>query len=145
MQEKTRGIVLGYIKHRETSIIVNIYTEKFGLRSYIENGVRSSKSKNKIALFQPLSLLDMVVFENKVKNISRLSEIKSDHPYIEIPYHMAKSSIGLFLLEIFKKSLREENANPPLFTFLYNALLFLDSTQAPVVQFHLLFLILRIL
>ena len=63
MLYKTRGIALNYIRYRESSIIAKIYTEAFGIQSYIVNGVRSSKSKtNRIALFQPLTLLDMVVY-----------------------------------------------------------------------------------
>ena len=50
MITKTRGIVLNYIKYGDTSIICKIYTEQFGLQSYIINGIRNSKSKN-IGLF----------------------------------------------------------------------------------------------
>ena len=46
MITKTRGIVLNYIKYGDTSIICKIYTEQFGLQSYIINGIRKSKSKN---------------------------------------------------------------------------------------------------
>ena len=45
MLEKTEGIVLNYLKYRDTSIIVRIYTRKYGLQSYIVNGIRSQKSK----------------------------------------------------------------------------------------------------
>ena len=58
------GIVLNYIKYGDTSIICKIYTEQYGLQSYIINGVRNSKSKN-IGLFQPLNILDMVVYYKK--------------------------------------------------------------------------------
>ena len=49
MRYKTYGIVLSNIKYRETSIIVRILTEKFGLQTYIVNGVRSAKAKGKIS------------------------------------------------------------------------------------------------
>jgi DNA repair protein RecO (recombination protein O) len=75
MLHKTRGIALNYIRYRESSIIAKIYTEAFGIQSYIVNGVRSSKSKmNRIALFQPLTLLDMVVYhKSKEATIHRIS------------------------------------------------------------------------
>ncbi len=56
MLTTTRGIVLHHFKYSEKSIIAKIYTEKFGLQSYIINGVRSAKSKNKAVYLQPLSL-----------------------------------------------------------------------------------------
>ena len=61
MIHKTRGIVFRFTRYGETSIIVTIFTEAFGLQSYIVNGVRSKSAKNKIALYQPLTLLNLVV------------------------------------------------------------------------------------
>ena len=42
---KTRGIVLRSVKYGETSLVVTIFTEIFGLQSYIVNGVRASTKK----------------------------------------------------------------------------------------------------
>jgi len=60
MLHKIRGIVIKYIKYGDTSIIVNIFTEAFGLQTYIVNGARSKKSKGKIALYQPTQQLHSV-------------------------------------------------------------------------------------
>ena len=141
MLQKTRGIVLNYIRLRETSIVVNIYTEEFGIRSYIENGIRSSKSKNKIALFQPLTILDMVVFEKESKGLKRISEIKCNQPYQSLPYNILKSSIALFLAEALKKTLKEEESNVPLFNFLVYSFGFLDELESEISNFHLIFLV----
>jgi DNA repair protein RecO (recombination protein O) len=141
MLAKTQGIVINYIKLRETSIVVNIYTEAFGIRSYIENGIRSAKSKNKIALFQPLTQLDLVVFERETKGLKRISEVKCNVPYHTLPYDIGKSCIALFLAEILKKCLREEESNPPLFNFLAKAFSYLDEPTAEIANFHLIFLI----
>ncbi len=35
----TKGIVLRTVKYGETSVIVTIFTELFGIQSYIVNGV----------------------------------------------------------------------------------------------------------
>jgi DNA repair protein RecO (recombination protein O) len=141
MLQKTRGIIINYIKLRETSIVVNIYTEQFGIRSYIENGIRSAKSKNKIALFQPLTILDLVVFEKENKGLKRISEIKCNHPYQSLPYDISKSSIALFLAEVLKKTLKEEESNVPLFNFLVYSFSFLDEPEAEISNFHLIFLV----
>lgn len=141
MLQKTRGIVINYIRLRETSIVVNIYTESFGIRSYIENGIRSSKSKNKIALFQPLTILEMVVFEKESKGLKRISEIKCNHPYQSLPYNILKSSIALFLAEVLKKTLKEEESNLPLFNFLAYSFGYLDEIETEISNFHLIFLV----
>ncbi len=142
MLHKTRGIALNYIRYRETSIIVKIYTEEFGIQSYIVNGVRSAKSKtNRIALFQPLTLLDLVVYhKNKEQTIHRLSEVKCSLPFKSLPFDFVKSSIALFMTELLVKTLREEESNPPLFQFLSESIVYLEETTVQYENFHLQFL-----
>lgn len=141
MLHKTRGIVISYIRYRETSIIAHIYTEKFGIQSYIENGVRSSKGKNRIALFQPLTLLDLVVYHDDKKEIHRISEIKCSYPYQQIPYDIHKSSIGMFLDEVLSKTLKEHVENHYLFEFLYFSFIEFDEKTDHFENFHLIFLL----
>lgn len=141
MLHKTRGIVINYIRYRETSIIAKIYTEKFGIQSYIENGVRSSKGKNRIALFQPLTLVDLVLYHDDKKEIHRISEIKAAYPFKTLPYDVYKSSIGMFLDEVLNKTLKESNENAVLFDFLYHSFIFLDETEQHFENFHLIFLL----
>jgi DNA repair protein RecO (recombination protein O) len=138
---KTRGIVINYIRYRETSVIVKIYTEEFGIQTYIENGVRSAKSKNKIALFQPLTLLDLVIYHRDGKDMHRISELKCSHPFQTIPFDIYKSSIALFITEILGKCLHEESNNSSLFQFLYDSILWLDKTPDNYENFHLQFLL----
>jgi DNA repair protein RecO (recombination protein O) len=142
MLQKTRGIALSYIRYRETSIIARIYTEEFGLQSYIVNGVRSAKSKNnKIALFQPLTLLDLVVYNKPDRDLHRLSEMKTNYPFQSLPFEMAKSTIALFVTEMLNKVLKEEAGSPILFRFLLDSVLFLEEARTNYENFHLTFLL----
>ncbi|WP_254412962.1 DNA repair protein RecO [Dyadobacter diqingensis] len=143
MLHKTRGIALNYIRYRESSIIAKVYTESFGIQSYIVNGVRSSKSKtNKIALFQPLTLLDMVVYhKSKEDTIHRISEMKCYAPFQSLPYDMYKSSLAMFTTEILGKTLKEEETNEPLFQFIENSVLYLDEASGGFENFHIQFLL----
>jgi DNA repair protein RecO (recombination protein O) len=140
---KTRGIVINYIRYKETSVIVKIYTEQFGIQSYIENGVRSSKSKNKIALFQPLTLLDLVVYHKKSagQQLYRIAEIKCNHAFQSIPFEFGKSSIAMFVVEMLGKCLKEETANEPLFDFIHQSIIWLDQAKDQFGFFHLIFLL----
>ena len=140
MLTKTKGIVIHYLKYRETSLLVTIYTAELGIASYIENGVRSAKAKHKMALFQPLTLLDMEVYSKPGKGLNRISELKCYFPYQHIPFDIAKSSIALFLSEVLNKVLKEEEANPILFQFLEDSLQFLDTCQENFENFHIQFL-----
>ena len=137
MRYKAYGIVLSSIKYRETSIIVRILTEKFGLQTYIVNGVRAAKSKGKISLYQPLTLLDLVVYHKGDGRMSRISELHCAHPYLSIPYIFKKTTIALFLSEVLGKVVREEEENNEQFHFLYSALRMFDQRQAGFENFHL--------
>ncbi|MEO1051363.1 MAG: DNA repair protein RecO [Bacteroidota bacterium] len=138
---KTRGIVFKFVKFKETSIIATIFTDKFGLQSYIVNGVRSKRSNNKIALYQPLTLLDMVVYHKENANINRISEIKCAHPFLSIPYEIKKSSIAMFMIEMLNKTVKEKIESEDLFEFLNQSILFLDHLESGYESFHLQFLI----
>lgn len=136
MLHKTRGIPLGYIKYKETSIIAKVYTEEFGLQSYIQNGVRSSSNKNiKIALFQPLTLLDMVVYHKKGVDLHRISEMKTAYTYKVLHTDICKITIGSFLTEILIKCLKDESKNEALFEFLFASFVSFDHLNSN--DFHL--------
>ncbi len=138
---KTKGIVLKTIKFKETSVITKIYTEKFGLQSYIINSVRSPKARHKASYLQPLSLLDLVVYYREHKDLQRVSEIRSSFLFRSIPFHAVKQAVGIFIAEILNKAIIEEESNPPQFDFLYRAIRFLDETSDPVGNYHLWFLL----
>ena len=141
MKYKTRGIVFNYIKFRETSIIARIYTEKYGLKNYLINNVRSTKPTYPISLFQPLTQLDMIVYNKLHAEINRVSEIKCLYPYHSIPYDILKSAVCLFLTEIIYKILREEEPNQELFEFILNSFKNYDKTNSYNLNFHLHFLL----
>src|SRR3954469_12504744 len=109
MLHKTRGVVFRFTKYGETSIIVNIFTELFGLQSYIVNGVRSKSAKNKIALFQPLTLLDLVVYHRENANILRIKEVKCLRAYQDLTSDIKKSSIAMFINEILNKAVKDQS------------------------------------
>ncbi|KUG09286.1 DNA repair protein RecO [Solirubrum puertoriconensis] len=138
---KTRGIVLNYLKYRETSIIARVYTEERGVQSYIVNGVRKAKPPGRIALFQPFTLLDMVAYVSPRGGLTRLSEYRCVRPFRSIPYDMRKSSVLLFLSEVVSRTLREEEENAALFDFLYDAIIAFDEQETGFENFPLLFLL----
>lgn len=141
MLVKTRGIVLNHLKYRESSIIARVYTEQLGVQSYIVNGVRKKGVGSRIALFQPFTLLDMVVYTSRGGGLTRISEYKCAYPFSTIPFDIRKSSMLLFLSEVVARTIKEEEENQPLFIFLYNAILAFDTEEENFGNFHLVFLL----
>ncbi|MFN3940538.1 MAG: DNA repair protein RecO [Chitinophagales bacterium] len=141
MLHKTKGIVLKTTKYSETSIIAKVYTEKFGLQSYMINGVRSAKSKGKSALYQHGNILDMVVYHKESGNLFHVSEVRMDVVFTHIPFNIVKSASLLFCIELLLKTIKEEEANNSLFQFLQHAIIFLDETSGSLANYHLVFLL----
>jgi DNA repair protein RecO (recombination protein O) len=141
MISKTRGIVFRFTKFHETSIIVTIFTEVFGLQSYIVNGVRSKSAKNKIALYQPLTLLNLVVYHRENVKLERIKEISCYHPYRTLTADVKKSTLALFLTELLNKTVKEESHAAEIFEFISDSLIALDNQQEGYENFHLIFLL----
>jgi DNA repair protein RecO (recombination protein O) len=137
---KTRGIVLRAVKYSETSVITDIFTEHFGLRSYIVSGVRTSKSKVAAGLLQVMSLVEIVAYE-KAEKLNRLTEIRAAHVYTTVPFEMHRMSVGLFMAEVARRTIRGSEENRPLFEFLFDIFKFLDMTDGSVANIHLAFLV----
>ena len=141
MVSKTNGIVLNYIKYKETSIISKIYTKEFGLKSYLINGIRTKKGKFNISSFQPLSLLELVVYENKNSQIGRIKELKFDKIYFTNHHVQKKISICLFISEVLLKLITFQVPDKNQFNFVRNSLIELDKIIDNYENFHIIFLI----
>lgn len=140
MLEKTRGIVFHSVKYGDNSLILTIYTEKFGRQSLIINAARNSKSKNRAGLLQPLFIVDMEIYQKKNREIQRIKEFRLASPYLSIPYDMVKTAQTLFISEILNKIIIEEEQNTALYHFLESSLLFFDLMDKGKSLFHIWFL-----
>jgi DNA repair protein RecO (recombination protein O) len=138
---KTKGIVLRTVKYGETSLIVTLFTELFGVQTYLVNGVRvsSRKGHGKANLFQHAAILDLVVYHNELKNLQRIKEFKWAHLYQHLFFDVLKNSVALFMVEILQKTLKQPEANPDLFHFVEDAFHYLDEADAATVGNYPLF------
>lgn len=142
MIQATKGIVLRTVKYGETSVIVAIYTELFGIQSYIVNGVRVSSKKNpgKAGMFQPGAILDLVVYHNDLKNLQRLKEYKWGYLYKHIFSDVFRNAVALYMVELLQKTIKQPETNADLFYFIEDAFTHLDdSPQAVVANYPLYF------
>ncbi|HZK06874.1 MAG TPA: DNA repair protein RecO [Bacteroidales bacterium] len=141
MLHRTRAIVLKTIKYSETSVIAHMFTEAFGLRSYIIKGVFGKKKNGTRTLLQSLSLLDLVVYEKPRAGLQNIKEISIAQPYTNISFDVHKGAILMFLNEIIYKSIGEQEPDEDMFRFIYNQLVTLDETTSGIADFHLTFII----
>jgi DNA repair protein RecO (recombination protein O) len=141
MLHKTRGIFFITTKYGESSVIAQVFTEKFGLQSYIVSGAKKPKAKIPANILQPLHLLDMVVYHRNTGNVQRIKELKNLPLLQTIPYDVIKSSLAIFLNEVLYKAVKAQSEDESLFDFVFSAIEWLDHQTEGLANFHLLFLI----
>jgi DNA repair protein RecO (recombination protein O) len=131
---KTKGIVLRPVKYGETSIIAAIFTEMFGLQSYLINGVRTAAKKGtgKAGLFQPAAILDLVAYHNELKQLNRIKEFKWGVLYRHIFSDVPKNAIALFVVELLARCLKQPESHPDLFHFTEDVLIKIDESSGTV-------------
>lgn len=141
MQVKTKAIVISSLKFQEKSLIVKCFTLSNGLKSYfVRDAFSSRKASQKIAYFQPLSILEIEAVHKNKGTLENFKEIKTAVPFKTIHTDIFKSTIVMFLSEMLHYSIQEEEKNEPLFVFLETALTWLDHHDE-ISNFHLILLL----
>lgn len=130
MLHKTQGLVLRTTKYAETSVIAKIFTRDLGLRSYMVKGVRSASGRTKQNLLQPLTHLDMVVYNNPNKQLQYIKEMQPAAHYNSIACDSVKTTLLFFMDEVLYKSLKDEESNVALFDYVVDELRSLNGDAA---------------
>jgi len=132
--------VLRAVKYGETSLVVTIFTEEFGIQSYLVNGVRSTRSARiKAASFQPGMMLDMVVYHHVRKSLQRIAEVQYGYLYQRIPFDPVRTAIMLYIVELLLRVLQHPQAFKDLYAFSEQQLRWLDRTDSGIANLPLFF------
>ncbi len=127
MLDKTEGIVLKTTKYSESSIIAKIFTQKYGVLSFMIQGVRSSRNKQKGNLIQPLNILNLEIYLKEQRNLNRIKEHNTNYIYKNLHLDFAKQSVALFAIELISKCVKEHEVNERLYGYLSLFLIELDQ------------------
>lgn len=137
----TKAIVFSALRYGEADLIVRCFTRENGIKTYLLRGVmKSRKGKLRSSLFQVLTQLEIVAWHREKGNLEYIKEARVTCPYKSLHTDVVKSTVLLFLAEVLRSAVREEEANPALFDFMENAFSWFD-TNSEQPNFHLLFLV----
>lgn len=140
MIQKYQGIIFKTIPYSETSLVLDIYTRAEGLRSYIVSGVRKKKSKL-ISLYKPMSLISFVAYTGDKVKLYRIKEAEYNPMFTTIPKSVTRSTMGMFMIDVCRNSIREKEGHIELYDFIYNAFLSLDQEEKISSLYHLDFIL----
>ena len=116
----TPGLVLHTVPYAETSVVAKVFTRQLGVRSYIIKGVRGGSSCSRVRqnLLQPLSNIDMVVYDNHRSNLNYVKELTPRQSSVSDP---VGNALRFFMTEVLYKVLREEEPMPELWDYVEKA------------------------
>ena len=137
----SKAIVISALKYGEADLIVNLYSLESGLRTYMLRGIlKSKKGKFKASQFQLLTQLEIVASHKNKGTLEYLKDAKVINTYTSLHTNVIKASVAMFIAEVLKSAIREEEANPLLYHFLETAFGWLDLHDK-IANFHIMFLL----
>lgn len=127
MITSTKGIVIRTTKYGDSSAIVNIFTEQYGLLGFIIPSVFKNKGTIKTSHIQLLNVLELTFNYNSSKNLHRIKELHCVYHF----YHQSFNQKATYtvLCETLAQTLKTNEQNRSLFSYLYQYQLPLLNTE----------------
>ena len=100
----------------------------------------SSKNRVSASLLHKLNILDVVTYSNGSQSMPTIREISAPYRIAAIRSDICKSSIAIFISELLGRTVREEEANPHLYSFLSSSIQILEHIEHGVPNFHIHFI-----
>lgn len=113
--QATKGIVLKTVQYGETSIIASIYTEVYGLQSYMIKGVRKPKKNQALNLYQPSAILNLNVTHNPFKNLQYIQSAEWSYLYSNSLFSVIKNAVSVYIIELLYNCIQQPEPNEDIF------------------------------
>jgi len=94
-----------------------------------------------MGFYQPLTLLDLVVYDKEKSSLNRISEVKLHYAFQRIPFDFYRSGVAMFVGEVLGKSIYENYTNENLYDFLEEAITYLDQEESNIQLYPISFLL----
>ena len=142
MYVKSEALILSVNKHRDNSMIIQVFSSEYGRASFMVYGAYANRNKKTFAsVLHPFSLVEIDADIKPNRDLHVIKDIKALIPMNGILFDPMKSTIALFLSEVFLSSLKALDADKTLFLFLKESVLVLDRMERGIANFHIAFLL----
>ena len=141
MLYKTRAIILYNVNYNDTYTIVHVLTEAFGPVSYLTAKAKGKTTRVPKSLFHPMSIVELEVDHQNLREIQRLKEARAHIPLLSILNNPVKGTIGIFLAELIGKVTTDAQPDQRLFDFVLESIRILEMVERDYANFHLVFMI----
>ena len=128
MQTKTKGIVLTETSYSETSKILNVLTEDYGLIGIISKGCKNLKNKLR-GVSNKMNFCEYTI-NYKEKGLSTLIEGTTLNSFKNIYVDMKKAMYAFYLMDLVSQVVKENN-NKEIYNLLVPALIKISDGLSP--------------
>lgn len=139
--EKTVGVVLKSFKYGDTSAIVYLYTQDFGMKSFLIKGFFSPKNKQAKVLRFPFVQVELSFSPNNGSSLQPLYQYNVVNAYAEMHQNPIKLLMLQFLAEVLYVVLKEDEPNQQIFNFIKEQITLFSAKREHFADFHLIFLL----
>lgn len=128
---KTFGIVLSWIKYKESSKIVTLFTEELGKISIMAQGALKPKSQ----LLATTEVFSKSHFElKKGKSFYYIESAELESSNFSIRQDIDRLAYGFYILELVERSMPEGESSSKIFGMLDKALFEMSRSERPILQ-----------
>ena len=113
MKNTDNGLLLFKTNYSESSLIMTFYTQTNGLSKYIYKGGKKKKTP-----FLVFGHYEISSFKRPESDLGIINSLTLATPHLSTISHPIKVLISYFIGDVLKQTLREEQADEQLFTFL---------------------------
>ncbi len=140
MDTTIMGVALRSVKYNDKNSIVRVYTDRYGLLSFLLPQNNGKTARQRRALFQPLSLVEIIADIRPNRDIHRIKEARCLEPLPNLHTDPVKNAVALFITELLSHVIVEQERNAALFAFIVGSVRLLDKAKEGTANFHICFL-----
>lgn len=124
MKTSDYGFLLFKTNYSESSLMLTFYTQKSGISNFIYKG-----AKKKSVPFFVFGHYEIVSYKRPESDLGMINSLEIATPYLSSSSHPAKMLICFFVGDILRQTLKEEQADKVMFSFLVSAAQELNETN----------------
>ncbi|WP_297233520.1 DNA repair protein RecO C-terminal domain-containing protein [uncultured Prevotella sp.] len=137
---KITAIVLRAFAFSDSKLMVDVLSREEGRASCVVLVGSSKKGKSRRQLFQPMSLLELVVERKSVGSLLVVKDAHISKAFSSIPFDPYKLSISMFVAEFLCRVTMVGSESPLLYDYVCDSVQWLDGSSAGFSNFHLVFM-----
>ncbi|MCQ2138164.1 MAG: DNA repair protein RecO C-terminal domain-containing protein [Bacteroidales bacterium] len=133
---KSQAIVLHLTRQGDSGAVLHVIDSVAGRQGVFVRGLGKGRGVS-TATFHSLAVIDMVTFASPKSSLLYLRECTPVLQLDGLRTDISKSTTALFISEVLYRSLKNDDGDPGLWSWLAEMIVALDSLQGSAANFHL--------